>query len=92
MSNEIEKRGEDMSPDAPPRPRKIVTAAQLRGVLLATIEGVLEGRVSVPMANSVVGLSEQVHSSLYKEWDMSVYAAENLGLHRGRVIDLLIGE
>lgn len=69
--------------------RKIVTANDLRGALLASIEGVLEGRLSVPMANSVVGLSGELHKSIRQEWDMRVYANENLNLEAGRVIKLI---
>ena len=68
---------------------KIGSPADLRAVLLLTIEGVLQGKVSVPQANSVCGLSEQVHSSIRQEWDMRCYAAENLSLHHGEVVRLL---
>ena len=69
--------------------RKIVTAADLRGSLLATIEGVLEGRVNVSQANAVVGLSTELHKSIKQEWDMRVYANENLNLKAGKVVLLL---
>jgi hypothetical protein len=69
--------------------RKLVTANDLRGALLATIEAVLEGRVNVPMANAVVGLSGELHKSIRQEWDMRVYANENLNLQAGRVITLI---
>lgn len=71
--------------------RKIVTAADLRGVLLASIEAVLEGRINVAQANSVVGLSGELHKSIRQEWDMRVYANENLSLQAGQVIQLLTG-
>ena len=76
----------------PVKPRKLVTAADLRGVLLATIEGVLEGRVNVAQANAVIGASGELHKSIRQEWDMRVYANENLSLDAGRVIDLLEGK
>jgi len=69
--------------------RKLVNAADLRGALLATIEGVLEGRVNVSQANAVIGLSGEVHKSIRQEWDMRVYANENLSLEAGKVINLL---
>lgn len=69
--------------------RKLVRAADLRGALLATIEGVLEGRVNVAQANAVVGLSTEVHKSIRQEWDMRVYASENLNLSKGQVISLI---
>jgi hypothetical protein len=71
--------------------RKLVTAADLRGALLASIEGVLEGRVNVAQANAVVGLSGELHKSIRQEWDMRVYANENLSLEAGKVINLLEG-
>lgn len=71
------------------KPRKIVTANDLRGALLASIEGVLEGRLSIGMANAVVGLSGELHKSIRQEWDMRVYANENLNLHAGQVVKLI---
>lgn len=72
--------------------RKITTANDLRGALLATIEGVLEGRVNVAQANAVASLSGELHKSIRQEWDMRVYANENLTLESGQVIKLLDGE
>ena len=69
--------------------RKIVTASDLRGALLATVEGVLEGRINVSQANAVVGLSSELHKSIKQEWDMRVYANENLSLSAGKVVNLL---
>jgi len=71
------------------KPRTIVTANDLRGALLASIEGVLEGRVNIGQANAVVGLSGELHKSIRQEWDMRVYANENLNLEAGRVIKLI---
>jgi len=71
--------------------RKITTAQDLRGVLLASIEAVLEGRINVAQANAVVGLSGELHKSIRQEWDMRVYANENLSLCAGEVIELLTG-
>lgn len=56
---------------------------------MATIEGVLEGRVNVAQANAVVGLSGELHKSIRQEWDMRVYANEHLTLDAGQVIRLL---
>ena len=44
--------------------RKIVTANDLRGALLATIEGVLCGKVNVAQANAVSALSGELHKSI----------------------------
>jgi len=71
--------------------RKIVNAQDLRGALLATIEGVLEGRVNVAQANAVAAISTELHKSIRQEWDMRVYANENLSLSHGEVVKLLEG-
>jgi len=71
--------------------RKLITANDLRGALLATIEGVLEGRTNVAQANSIVGLSGELHKSIRQEWDMRVYANENISLEAGQIIKLLDG-
>lgn len=71
------------------RQSRISSPGDLRAVLLLTIEGVLEGRVSVSQANAVSSLAAQVHSSISKEWDMRCYAAENLALEKGEVVRLL---
>jgi hypothetical protein len=71
--------------------RKIKTPEDLRGILAAAIEGVLEGRVNVSQANAVVGLSSELHKSIRQEWDMRVYANEHLTLEAGKVIQLLEG-
>ena len=72
--------------------RKLKTADDLRGALLASIEALMEGRMSVPQANAVASLSEELHKSIRQEWDMRVYANEHLNLEGGRVISLLEGE
>jgi len=69
--------------------RKLVTASDLRGALLASIEGILEGRVNVGQANAIVGLSGELHKSIRQEWDMRCYANEHLTLEAGKVIALL---
>ena len=71
--------------------RKLKTADDLRGILLASIEALVEGRMSVPQANAVASLSEEIHKSIRQEWDMRVYANENLNLESGRVVCLLEG-
>lgn len=69
--------------------RKLHTASDLRGALLMTIQGVLEGKVNVSQANAVAQLSSELHKSIRQEWDMRVYANENLTLKASRVIALL---
>lgn len=71
---------------------KIGTSSDLRAVLLASIEGVLEGRVNVGQANAVIGLSAELHKSIRQEWDMRVYASENLTLQNGKLLKLLDNE
>jgi hypothetical protein len=50
---------------------------------------VLEGRVNVGQANAIVGLSAELHKSIRQEWDMRVYASENITLHNGKLLKLL---
>ena len=71
---------------------KIGTSSDLRAVLLASIDGVLEGRVNVGQANAVIGLSAELHKSIRQEWDMRVYASENLTLQNGKLLKLLDNE
>jgi len=71
--------------------RKIGTASDLRGVLLATIEGVIEGRVTVAQANAVAQLSGELHKSIRQEWDMRIYAHEHLAIDKGKIVNLLAG-
>jgi len=72
--------------------RKIQTASELRGVLLATIEAVIEGRVNVAQANSVAQLSGEFHKSIRQEWDMRVYAHEHMTIDQGKIVKLLDGD
>jgi hypothetical protein len=68
---------------------KITTPGEHRALLFSAIEAVCEGRLSVPQANAVSDLSAEVHKSLRQEWDMRVYAAENLTLEHGKVVKML---
>ena len=71
--------------------KKMVNAHDLRVALLATIEGVLDGRVDVAQANAVASLSTELHKSISQEWDMRVYANKNLTLDSGEVVKILEG-
>jgi tRNA U34 5-methylaminomethyl-2-thiouridine-forming methyltransferase MnmC len=68
---------------------KITSPAEHRSLLLSSIEAVAEGRMNVAQANAIVGLSCEVHKSIRQEWDMRVYAAENLSLEAGKVVKML---
>lgn len=68
---------------------KITTPAELRAVLMLSIEGVLEQRVSVPQGNCVWNLAQQVHRSQELEFDMRCYVAEHFKLNGGDLIKLL---
>ena len=72
--------------------RKIVTANDLRGALSATIEGVLCGKVNIAQANAVSALSGELHKSIKQEWDMRVYANDNMYIHGGELVKLLEGD
>lgn len=71
---------------------RITTPSDLRGVLVLAIEGLLEGRLDVHRANAVARLTEQIHSSIDKEWDMRVYAADHFGIKAGEVVKLFKGD
>ena len=68
---------------------KVTSPQEHRALLLASIEAVCEGRMNVSQANAVVGLSGEVHKSIRQEWDMRVYASENLNLVEGQVVKML---
>lgn len=70
---------------------KIKTANDLRGLLLASIESVVDGRMSISQGNTVAVLSEQFHKSISQEWEMRVYANEHISLDSARVVRLLEG-
>ena len=68
---------------------KITTPHEHRALLLAAMEAVCEGRMNVSQANALVGLSGEVHKSIRQEWDMRVYAAENLTIEQSRVVKMI---
>jgi len=68
---------------------KITTPQEHRAILLSAMEALLEGRLNVQMANALASISAEVHKNLKQEWDMRVYAAENLTLENGQVIKML---
>jgi hypothetical protein len=71
------------------RTLKISTPEEHRAILLSAMEALLEGRLNVQMANALSGISAEVHKNLKQEWDMRVYAAENLTLEHGQVVKML---
>jgi len=46
---------------------KVKTPAQHRALLLSAMQAVCERRMSVPLANAVIGLSAQVHENIALE-------------------------
>jgi len=69
---------------------KVSTPEELRSLLLETAVAVLEGRVNCQQANSIVGLSTEVHKSVRMEWDMRVFAAENISIESANVVNTLL--
>ena len=69
---------------------KITNPQEHRALLLAAMEAICEGRLNVSQANALVGLSTEVHKSLRQEWDMRVYAAENLTIQQSKVIKMML--
>lgn len=61
----------------------IRSAEDHRALLLDAMLAVCDGRMSVPQANALVGLSAEVHKSIRQQWDMLIYAADNLVLGPG---------
>jgi hypothetical protein len=61
----------------------ITDPTALRAVLLLSIEKVVCGQMSVPQANAVVGLSAEVHKSIKAQYDMTVFAMQELGMQSG---------
>lgn len=68
---------------------KITNASELRAVLLGAMEAVIEGSMNVSQANALVGISSEVHKSIRQEWDMRVYAAENIAVQKAQVLKVL---
>lgn len=68
---------------------RITTPAELRGVLILGLEGLLEGRIDVHRANAMARIAEQIHSSIDKEWEMRCYAAQNFAMKAGEVVKLI---
>ena len=68
---------------------KITTPEEHRAILLSAMEALLEGRLNVNISNALAALSAEVHKNLKQEWDMRVYAAENLTLSHGQVIKMI---
>lgn len=71
---------------------KITNPSELRSVLLQTMEGVIEGKVGTSQANTVVGISQEIHKSLKQEWEMRCYAAENLVIQNGRIVHVMLDD
>ena len=69
---------------------RITEPSELRGLLLQTAVGILEGRVNVSQANAVVGCCSEVHKSIKQEWDMRVEYAAGLTIENG-VVEKLLG-
>ena len=63
--------------------------AELRAVLFQTMIGVLEGRISVPQGNTVASLSVEAHKSIRQQWDMVLYASEQIDISNGKVSKLI---
>jgi len=53
--------------------QKVTTSAELRSMLGATIEALLEGRIEVARANAVASLSSELHKSIKSEFEMMNY-------------------
>lgn len=61
----------------------ITNAEEHRAFLLGMMTRVADGSTSVAQANAVIGLSSEVHKSIRQQWDIAVYAADNLRFGEG---------
>jgi len=78
-----------IEPICNPQSDGLITANHLRSMLIATIQGVMSGHVNVAKANAIASLSGELHKSIDQEWNMRIYAAENLQLSNHKVVKLL---
>lgn len=73
--------------------RNIITSASgHRALLIGAMEALIEGRINVPQANALAGLSAEVHKSIRQEWDMECYAAEHFALASAKILMLEPGD
>lgn len=74
------------------RRNTITSSRKHRALLIGAMEALVEGRMSVPVANALSALSSEVHKSIRQEWDMICYSAENFALGKGNEILILSEE
>lgn len=65
------------------------SAKEHRRLLLDGMVALIEGRMSVPVANALSGLSTEVHKSVRLEWDMITYAADNVEIGDGNQVNVV---
>lgn len=70
----------------------IAKPEELRRFLLDSMVKLVEGKITVSMANAVIGLSGEVHKSVRQEWEMHCYAADNIAIAPGKVIAIEVIE
>ena len=68
---------------------KITTPQELRATLLASIEKVVQGQMTVQQANAVANLSSELHKSIKQDFELRVYAAQNMSIENGDLKKLL---
>jgi len=68
---------------------KITTPQELRATLLASIEKVVQGQMTVQQANAVANLSSELHKSIKQDFELRVYAAQNMSIENGDIKKLL---
>jgi len=73
------------------RDNKIQTPAELRAILGEGIVALIEGRINVAQANSVVGFSGEIHKSIRQEFDMRCYMANSMTIEQQSVVKEIIG-
>ena len=68
---------------------KITTPQELRATLLASIEKVIQGQMTVHQANAVANLSSELHKSIKQDFELRIYAAKNMTIESGDLKKLL---
>jgi hypothetical protein len=67
--------------------RMIGDAQDFRGFILAAMEKVQQGKLSVPQANAITGLATEFHKSIKLEWDMQErYANPDINIIGGKLV------
>lgn len=68
---------------------QVTTPAELRSLLIESARAVVDGRVTVPQANAVSGLSAEVHKSMKMEYVGQIIDSGGYSIEGGRLIEAM---